>query len=140
MSSGMTVILFLVGILVIGVLLMIVITFTRKAPKTINVQEYQESWLAIESSVTDDVLSQYMAILNADKLLDKALRTLRYQGETMGERMTSASRVFTKREAVWAAHKLRNRIAHEESVKINALLTKRALTSFKKALKDLGAL
>lgn len=140
MSNGTTLILFLVGILIIGILLIVVIVFTRKAPKAINVQEFQEAWLTIENSVSEDVSSQYMAILNADKLLDKALRILRYKGETMGERMTSASRVFTKREAVWAAHKLRNRIAHEENVKISVILTKKALTSFKKALKDLGAL
>jgi hypothetical protein len=140
MSNGTTLILFLVGILIIGILLIVVIAFTRKAPKAINVQEFQEAWLTIENSVNEDVSSQYMAILSADKLLDKALRILHFKGETMGERMTSASRIFTKREAVWAAHKLRNRIAHEENVKINVILTKKALTSFKKALKDLGAL
>lgn len=140
MSNGTSLVLFLVGILVVGVLLIVVIALTRKAPKAINVQEFQEAWLKIEGSVTEDASSQFMAILNADKLLDKALRFLHFKGETMGERMTSASRVFTKREAVWAAHKLRNRIAHEENVKLNVVLTNKALTSFKKALKDLGAL
>lgn len=133
-------ILFLAGVLVIGLLLIVVIVVTRKAPKGIKVEEFRQAWLNIENSLTEDVSSQYMAIMNADKLLDKALKILRYKGETMGERMTSASRVFTKREAVWAAHKLRNRIAHEDNVKINIGLTKRALTSFKRALKDLGAL
>ncbi|NCU30275.1 hypothetical protein EOL73_00410 [Candidatus Saccharibacteria bacterium] len=140
MSSGTTIILFLVSIVIIGILLIVIITFSRKAPKSINVQEFQEAWLAIENSVSEDVTSQYMAILNADKLLDKALRISRFKGETMGERMTSASRVFTRREAAWAAHKFRNRIAHEESVKININLTNKVLISFKKALKDLGAL
>ena len=133
-------ILFLAGVLVIGLLLIVVIVVTRKAPKGIKVEEFRQAWLNIENSLTEDVSSQYMAIMSADKLLDKALKILRYKGETMGERMTSASRVFTKREAVWAAHKLRNRIAHEDNVKINIGLTKRALTSFKRALKDLGAL
>lgn len=140
MTSSTALIFFLVGILIVGVLLIIVIALTRKTPKGIKVEEFQEAWLRIENSVTDDVSTQYMAILSADKLLDKALKILRYKGETMGERMTSASRVFSKREAVWAAHKMRNRIAHEDSVKISIGLTKRALTSFKKALKDLGAL
>ena len=58
----------------------------------------------------------------------------------MAERMTSASRVFSRRESVWAAHKLRNRIAHEHTVKINPEWTRKALASFKRALKDLGAI
>lgn len=140
MSSGTSLFIFLISILVVGVLLAVVIFLTRRAPRGIKVEEFQEAWLKIENSLTEDVTTQYMAILDADKLLDKALKILRYKGETMGERMTSASRVFTKREAVWAAHKLRNRIAHEDGVKVSFLLTKRALTSFKKALKDLGAI
>ena len=58
----------------------------------------------------------------------------------MGERLTSASRVFSRREAVWAAHKLRNRVAHEDTVRINPDLTRKALGSFKRALKDIGAI
>ncbi len=140
LEGDMTTILFLLGILIVGVLLIVVIVITRKAPKGIDREQFQNDWLQIENAVTDDSGSQQLAILNADKLLDKALKQLRYQGNTMGERMTAASRVFTKREAVWAAHKLRNKIAHEDTVKLSQQLTRRALKSFKQALKDVGAL
>lgn len=138
--NDMYLMVFLAGILTIGVLLIVIIAMTRKAPKGIDREQYQSAWLAIENSVTKDEGTQQLAILNADKLLDKALKATGYRGEAMGERMSSASRAFTKRDAVWAAHKLRNRIAHEDTVKLNPQLTRRALASFKHALKDLGAL
>lgn len=131
-----------IGIVIVGIGLLVVIAVSKRGVKPLNKEQYQTSWITIEKSVinTDDPAKLQMAILYADKLLDKALKELRYKGESMGERMASASRVFTRREAVWAAHKLRNRIAHEEKVKINPQLTKKALASFKKALQDLGAI
>jgi hypothetical protein len=131
---------FLGGIIVVGIVLIVIIALTRKAPRGIDKEEYQAAWLAIENSVQNDEGTQQLAILKADKLLDKALKATGYKGETMAERMSSASRTFTKREAIWAAHKLRNRIAHEDTVKLNAGLTRRALVSFKQGLKDLGVL
>lgn len=132
--------LFLLGVLVVAVLLFVVIMLTRRAPKSLNQEKYQCDWLAIEQSLTNDSSTWQVAVMNADKLLDRALKERGFKGTTTGERMTSASRTFTKREAVWAAHKLRNRLAHEEGVRLNPKITKQALASFKYALKDLGAL
>lgn len=139
MNDGMS-LLFLVGILVVGVGLIVLITLTRRTPKGLNKEKYQEDWLKIEHLVSDDVTTQHMAIINADKLLDRALKERGFKGRTVGERMCSASREFTKRDAVWGSHKLRNKIAHEENVKTNVQLTRRVLASYKYALKDLGAL
>ena len=131
---------FLIGILVVAVLLFVVIVLTRRAPKRLDVQKYQSDWLAIQQSVTSEPGSWQLAVMNADKLLDRALKESSYKGQTMGERMVAAGRVFSKRDHVWAAHKLRNKIAHEENVRMSQRLTKQALASFKHALKDLGAL
>lgn len=133
--------LFLGGVLVIALLLFVVLSLMRQlAPKNLNQQKYQSDWLTIEQSLTTEIGSWQLAVMNADKLLDRALKERGFKGTTMGERMTSASRVFTKRDAVWAAHKLRNRLAHEENVRLSLKVTKQALTSFKYALKDVGAL
>ena len=139
MNGSMSV-LFLLGILVVAVGLIVVILLTRRTPKGLDKAKYQEDWLRIENGLTDDTNSQHMSILNADKLLDRALKERAFSGQTMGERMTSASREFTKRDATWGAHKLRNQIAHEENVRINFALTRRVLQSYKQSLKDLGAL
>lgn len=133
-------VLFLLAILIVGIVLFVIVLVMRRIPRGIDQEQFQARWLEIENSVTDEYASQQLAILDADKLLDKALRVLNYKGETMGERMTSASRVFTKREAVWTSHKLRNKLAHEEGVKLSRQLTRRVLASFKQALKDVGAL
>ncbi len=135
-----TLLLVFAGVIVAGLILIIIMTTGRSASKLLNKEAYQKDWLAIEMSVGSDASSQQFAIIQADKLLDRALRERGYKGETMGERMTAASRTFTRRDAVWTAHKLRNRIAHDDHVTINASLTKKALASFKKALKDVGAI
>jgi hypothetical protein len=128
------------GVIIVGLGLIVLMGFGRRGAKGLNREEFQRDWLAIEAAVGTDSNSQQFAILQADKLLDKALRDGGYAGTTMAERLTSASRVFRNREAVWAAHKFRNRIAHEQNITINAQWTKKALNSFKKGLKDLGAL
>lgn len=130
----------LLTIAVVGIGLLMIITFSRKGVGILNKSQYQGEWLAIENSITSSPSSQQFAIMQADKLLDKALRECGYKGETMGERMTNASRVFTKPDSTWAAHKLRNKIAHEHGFVITSKVTKRALLSYKKSLRDLGAL
>jgi len=134
------IILMFAGVVVVGLILIAMMAVGRKGRTTLNKVAYQKEWLTIEGSVTKDPSSQQFAVLQADKLLDKALRESGYAGQTMGERLTSASRVFSRREAVWAAHKLRNRVAHEDTVRINPDLTRKALGSFKRALKDIGAI
>lgn len=131
---------FVLGVLIVAVVLFVVIWLTRRAPKGLNREKYQSDWLSLEQSVTKDQASWQLAVLNADKLLDRALKEKGYKGTSMGERMVSAGRLFTKRDAVWAAHKLRNRLAHEEGVTLSSKVTRQALASFKYALKDLGAL
>ena len=84
--------------------------------------------------------SVQMAIVKADKLLDKAMRDCGVAGATMGDRLKSRKGDWTDENGLWAAHKLRNQIAHETKVKLTAQSFRRAMTSFEQALKDLGAL
>ena len=127
------------AVVLIGVGLMVLIALTRKSPKGLNQQQYRSKWLKIEGAVTDDESSLHLAVLNADKLLDTALKARGFRGDTMGERMKSARSTFRSNDAVWAAHKLRNKIAHEE-ISVSPKLAKQALAAFKEALKDVGAL
>lgn len=127
------------AVVVIGLILLVVIGMGRRVKK-LNPEYYKNEWQHIQASITSDNKTQQFAIIQADKLLDKALKESGYAGNTMAERMTSASRVFSQREAVWTAHKLRNRIAHESSARVNERWVKKALMSYKKALSDVGAL
>lgn len=130
----------LVVALFVAVAVAVIVALTRKSPASLNKQEYQAKWLRIEQGVTKEEGSWHMAIMNADKLLDQALRARGFKGQTMGERMKSAKDAFSNRNATWTAHKLRNQIAHEPDVRVTAQQVKQALKSFKTALRDMGAL
>ena len=79
-------------------------------------------------------------LFRSDKLLDQALRERGLAGKTMGERMKQCQGKWSNGNGVWAAHKLRNRIAHETDVRIDYTRTKQALAAYKQGLKDLGAI
>lgn len=135
------VIFLLIAVLIAAVVGVVFLLFIGgKAPK-LNVAKYQTKWLEIENSVSrDNAASWQLAILNADKLLDQALRERNFKGTTMGERMKSAQNVWRNANHVWSAHKIRNQLAHETEVKLNYDITLRALSAFKQALKDVGAI
>jgi hypothetical protein len=128
-------------IAVIGVALLIIITMTRGRGGQLDQQKYREAWLKIENNLDKSNLATYQfAILSADKLLDRALKESGVKGEKMGERLKNSKEKFSNVNQIWTAHKLRNVIAHEPDAKINLFGAKRALATFKKALKELGAI
>jgi hypothetical protein len=136
-----TVVFMLATIIIIGALLFAIIGFTRKGPRHLDVDQYRSKWLAIEQQLKRDVVASYsMCVLNADKLLDQALKDRGLKGETMGDRLKSAKDIFTNRNNVWSAHKLRNKIAHEPDVRVTYDAARYALADFKRALKDVGAI
>lgn len=138
--DGQIIILF-AAVLIIGGLLFAVITFTKKGPSALNVERYRVKWLSIEQHLKQDEVSSYhLSVLNADKLLDQALRDRGVKGNTMGERMKTVQQSWSNANAVWGAHKLRNQIAHEQDVRVNYDDARRALSGFKQALKDVGAI
>lgn len=138
--DGMIIIL-LASVLIIGGLLFAVITFSKKGPASLNVERYRVKWLSIEQQLMQNEVSSYhLSVMNADKLLDQALRDRGVKGNTMGERMKTVQQSWSNANAVWGAHKLRNQIAHEPDVSVSYADARRALTGFKQALKDVGAI
>lgn len=132
---------FMGGVLVVGILLIVVITLTKKGPVQLDVEKYRLRWLTIEKQLNKAEVSSFsLCILNADKLLDQALKERGIKGETMGERMKTAKEIWSNTNAVWSAHKLRNQVAHESEVQISYDDSRRALANFKQALKDMGAI
>lgn len=130
-----------VAIVAVGILALIAITINGKRSHTFNVMEYQTSWLRIENSLDkSDPRSYNMSVMEADKLLDKAMIEMGVSGKTMGDRLKRLGDRFSQLNAVWAAHKLRNQIAHEHGFELDYHQASRALASFKQALKDLGAI
>lgn len=137
----LTIIFLFAAVIIIGGILLAVINLTKRVPRGLDVDKYRVKWLAIEQHCIDgQVASYHLSVLNADKLVDQALRDKGIKGETMGERMKNCSNSFSDRNGIWNAHKLRNRVAHETDVSISYKDTKIALAGFKRALKDLGAI
>lgn len=81
-----------------------------------------------------------IAILEADKLLDHALKSLSFPGNTLGERLKFASYKYPKIRQVWWAHKVRNQLAHEASYYLDKTIARKAIKSFRRALETLGAI
>lgn len=104
----------------------------------------RDKWAEIENLIALGGASQLKnAIMEADKLVDYALKSKGVAGETMGERLKNAKQKFpnySDYDNLWFAHKVRNNIAHEAGHDLVTTEVKRAIESFKKALKTLGAL
>jgi hypothetical protein len=100
---------------------------------------YQEQWQTLmKQCATRKTWPN--AVIDADKLLCEALKKSRYKGKTTGERLVAAQRTLNNNEGVWFGHKLSTRIADEDVRKLKKQDIMQALTGFRQALRDLGAL
>lgn len=132
---------FFLAVLIAGTLLFAVVSLTKNSSRQLDTQKFRTRWMSIERQLSKEQPSSFqLCVLNADKLLDSALRDRGYQGETMGERMKNAAPIFSSRNDVWTAHKLRNQVAHEPDVHVSYQSAKTALAAFRQALKDVGAI
>ncbi len=140
MDSNIVILMF-IAIVFVGGLMLAIIATTRKKGQKLDVEKYQARLLQIEALLEKrDSAAYQMAILNADKLLDQALREKGLKGTTMGERLKNANSYFNNVNAVWTAHKMRNQIAHDDNVSIGYDQARRAINTFRAGLRDLGAI
>ena len=132
---------FILAILIVAVLIFVAILLTGKRGYHFNKETYQSRFLEIENKLRQDNSASYTtSIINADKLLDKAMIEMGVPGKTMGDRLKRAGGKFSNLNAVWRAHKLRNAIAHEADFEISYKQAYNALAVYKQALKDIGAI
>jgi hypothetical protein len=141
MDQTTTIIFFFAAILIVGGLLFIFVSIAKNSPRPLDMQKYRSRWLSIETALSrNNESSHTLCVLNADKLLDQALRERGIAGKTMGERMKSCQGKWINGNGLWAAHKVRNRLAHETDATIDYDRARQALVAYKQALKDLGAI
>lgn len=81
-----------------------------------------------------------LAVMEADKLLDHALKSMAIPGLNLGERLRFIQHKYPKIRNVWPAHKIRNRLVHEANYHLNHGQAKKAIKDFKKALEELNVL
>lgn len=132
---------FFIAIVIVAILIFVAIGLTGKRGHKFNVEDYQVRFLAIENKLNKENSASFeLAVINGDKLLDRAMIELGVPGKTMGDRLKRAGGRFSDVNAVWRAHKLRNTIAHENDVELSYRQAANALAIYKQALKDLGAI
>ena len=98
---------FLIGAIVFGIFILIIVSrFGRRLIQPLNRKYFDPKWAELLSRVkTPEGMA--LAVIDADKLLDEALKRKGYKGKTMGERLVAAQRALSNNDGVWYAHKLR---------------------------------
>ena len=135
------VVIFILAILIVAVFIFVAILLTGKRGHHFNMEAYQAKFLEIENKLNKENPATFMTtVIEADKLLDKAMIEAGLPGKTMGDRLKRSGSRFTELNAVWRAHKLRNAIAHESGLEVGYKQAYNALSIYKQALKDLGAI
>jgi len=105
--------------------------------------ELRASWEKIEKKVEEGGESNFkMSLIEADKLFGNTLREFGYCEETWAKSMVKAGNRFSNstRNGIWSAHKLRNRLVHDESDEIHFYQVRANLAKYRRGLKELNIL
>lgn len=113
----------------------------RRPKKRIKkTDKFVARWKALQDQCRDKAMWQEV-LIEADRLLDLALKKRKFRGKSMGERLVNAQRFITDNDDIWDAHNLVKRLLDDPAkVRLREGDVKEALISFREALKDLGAL
>ncbi len=101
-----------------------------------------KAWRSVKKHFFDgDDNSLKIAIIEADNLLDEALKIAGLRGITLGDKLKGVTEEqLPNINLIWEAHKIRNRIAHEAQFKLNRDTAEKALAVYEQTLKDLTVL
>lgn len=127
----------IVSVVVLGGIVFFIWKIRR--PKKLKTDYFQEKWRELQKLLRNKDRWD-VALIEADNLLDVALKKKHFRGGSMGERLVKAQRHFTENDSVWFAHKLRKQLEAEPEFKLKEKDLKAALIAIRQALKDLGAL
>lgn len=129
--------------LIVAVLAVVAIlsfaTYFMSRPRRLDIEYFNMRWLEAQK-LCNSKDTWPLAVINADRLVDEALRKRHFKGKTMGERLVAAQKTFSDNDGLWHGHKLRNRLVHEDVASLKEADVRKALVGFRQALKDLGAI
>lgn len=118
----------------VGALLVLIILLKVWRP---GGRDYSSDWQRI-TDLAGQSSTASLAVIEADKLLDRALKDGRWRGETMADRLADASGVFKDYNAIRRVHRLRNRLVHETGASASCRQAGGALKVYRRGLKNLG--
>lgn len=130
----------IIGVVLVAVIagVVFIVRYLRR-PKPLDKPYFQRKWRKLQNLCADKK-TWPEAIMEADGLLDEALKKKRFSGKNMGERLVKAQRLLTDNDKVWFSHKLRAKLEDAPKTRLQEKAVKEALLGTRQALKDLGAL
>jgi len=130
----MKIIVSIILIFVIADVLIVMYVLFRRFRKKLSKEVIDEVQAAWKKIIREPDLRQ--GIMEADKLLDYALARMGHHG-SLGTKLKKSPKLFRNINDVWAAHKVRNDIAHKINYKVDEKTYKATMLKFKQAFKDL---
>lgn len=127
-------------IILIAIAIVVLVLFNlvnKTTPKGIDKLYFKQEWNDIVQ-LSEDPKTRPLSVIQADKLLDEALKCCGYSGKTMAERLIAAKKRLKNRNHVWSAHKLRNKVVHEPLAEPTEKEVRLALKGYRQAFNDLG--
>ncbi|HUD10700.1 MAG TPA: hypothetical protein VMR28_03450 [Candidatus Saccharimonadales bacterium] len=129
----------LILVVIILAVVILLLGVMQRRPRRLNKEYFGKKWQVLQKQCASKS-TWALAVIDADKLLDEALKKRRFKGKTMGGRLMTAQHSLTDNDGAWFAHKLRNQLVHESDAKLTERKVKDALVGIRQALKDLKAL
>jgi len=102
----------------------------------------KRKWRTIQKRLKGNLESEHkLAVIEADSMLEKALKQAGFPGETLGERLEKVTPdTLPNLSEVLEAHKIRNNVVHDPNYKLSLSDAKWVLIVLEKALRNLGVL
>jgi hypothetical protein len=118
----------MIGIVIIAIGLMLLALTRRKKLSAAQSVRLWTLW-----STAQGHTDLHRQILDADTVIAELLGALGYTG-SMGDKLKSAGKRLPNENALWRAHKLRNRIAHEPGLRVSQAEAAEAMRAFRTTL------
>ena len=101
--------------------------------------KFKEQWAELQKFCSSKD-TWALAVINADKLLDEALKKKHLKGKSMGERLVEAQKLISDNDGVWFAHNMAKKLLDDSYGRLKETDVKKSLVGVRSALRDLGAL
>ncbi|MFH1547004.1 MAG: hypothetical protein ABIC57_00795 [bacterium] len=101
-------------------------------------EEIEKELYSAEKMMAGDISRIKEGVIKFDNLLNKSLQIKGFRGQTLADRLKASQKFFqwSDYSGIWEAHKLRNRIVHE-NYDPSGMEIKKTVKYFKLAVKKL---
>ena len=110
-----------IGVIVVFFVILILSNTSKKSDGKWKTKVNSELSKLSKSFNSNDQIVLKNTLIEMDKLLNFTLKSRKFSGNTLGERLKSSKKSFDWNiyQSIWEAHKKRNQLVHEVGVNIN---------------------